>query len=393
MKIALVVPGGVDRSGRERVIPALLSLIERLARRHDVHVIALEQEPKYSCYDLFGATVTNLGRARFRVLGAGFATRYRQLVRHIRDYGPFDVLHGFWAHGAGALAAMAGRRCRVPTVVSIGGAEFAALPDIEYGGQLHWRSRRQIAYAVRNARVVTAGSDYVIRQSGLRGVLWVPLGSDLVASSVRSYYEPGPPWRLLQIASINKVKDQFTALRALRILLDRGLDVEFDMVGEDTLGGELHRFGNKLSLSERVHFAGFRPHGDLTAFYANAHAYVQSSLHESQGVSVLEAASAGVPIVGTEVGLVAELAPSAAISVPVADPLRLADAIQRVLEGAELRAHLVQNALRFARTYNADWTCSRFEQLYAQACGYVAKPTTEASGMHTGATPAASARS
>jgi hypothetical protein len=35
----------VDESGTERVIPAFLWFIERLARRHDVHVFALAQEP------------------------------------------------------------------------------------------------------------------------------------------------------------------------------------------------------------------------------------------------------------------------------------------------------------------------------------------------------------
>lgn len=44
MKLALVVPGGVDRSGEFRVIPVLLALVERLARAHDVHVFALRQE-------------------------------------------------------------------------------------------------------------------------------------------------------------------------------------------------------------------------------------------------------------------------------------------------------------------------------------------------------------
>ena len=46
MKLAIVTPGGVDESGTERVIPAFLWLIERLARRHDVHVFALSQEPR-----------------------------------------------------------------------------------------------------------------------------------------------------------------------------------------------------------------------------------------------------------------------------------------------------------------------------------------------------------
>ena len=34
MKLALVLPGGVDRSGEYRVFPVFMALIERLARRH-----------------------------------------------------------------------------------------------------------------------------------------------------------------------------------------------------------------------------------------------------------------------------------------------------------------------------------------------------------------------
>ena len=47
VKIAILTPGGVDRDGRTKVIPVLLSLIERLVRQGDeVHVFALRQEPE-----------------------------------------------------------------------------------------------------------------------------------------------------------------------------------------------------------------------------------------------------------------------------------------------------------------------------------------------------------
>ena len=64
MRIALVVAGGVDRSGRERVTPALLWLIERLARRHEVVVYALRYLERACSYPLLGATVHDLGRPR-----------------------------------------------------------------------------------------------------------------------------------------------------------------------------------------------------------------------------------------------------------------------------------------------------------------------------------------
>ena len=61
MKLALVVPGGVDRSGEFRVIPVLLALIRRLACEHEVHVFALRQEASADCWHLVGAHIHNIG--------------------------------------------------------------------------------------------------------------------------------------------------------------------------------------------------------------------------------------------------------------------------------------------------------------------------------------------
>ena len=85
MRIGLVVPGGVDRSGRERVIPALLWFVERLAARHEVVVFALGQEEGPGEWPLLGARVVDLGRAVSRALPVtGILTRTRQLARALR---------------------------------------------------------------------------------------------------------------------------------------------------------------------------------------------------------------------------------------------------------------------------------------------------------------------
>ena len=61
MKLALVLPGGVDRTGEYRVIPVFLALIERLARDHEVHVFVLRQEAEPGEWDLVGARIHNIG--------------------------------------------------------------------------------------------------------------------------------------------------------------------------------------------------------------------------------------------------------------------------------------------------------------------------------------------
>src|SRR5262252_1626375 len=116
MRIALVVTGGVDASGRERVVPALLWLVERLARRHELHVFALHYYREPRTYPLAGATIHDLGR----VEGPPGLRRLRlrsRLVRALGSCGPFDLLHAYLGM-PGAIATAAGRRLAVPVVVT-----------------------------------------------------------------------------------------------------------------------------------------------------------------------------------------------------------------------------------------------------------------------------------
>ncbi|HET9223618.1 MAG TPA: hypothetical protein VFO07_13990, partial [Roseiflexaceae bacterium] len=237
MRIALVVPGGVDRSARERVIPALLWLIERLARRNTLHVFALDQGPEPCVYPLLGATVHNLGRAP-AAPGVRAWRRWQLLLLGLRANGPFDVLHGLWAAPTGLLAALAGRRLGVPAIVSIGGGELAALPEIAYGAGLRWRGSAQVALALRLAARVTGGSRYALAPlDGREAAAWLPLGVDTARFDGPLERPDGPPWRLLHVASLNRVKDQETLLRALRQVVDIEPQIHLDIVGEDTLGG------------------------------------------------------------------------------------------------------------------------------------------------------------
>jgi glycosyltransferase involved in cell wall biosynthesis len=368
VKIALVVPGGVDRSGRERVIPALLWLIERLARRHDLLVIALEQEPQPSRYSLLGAQVANLGSVPRHPLALGALHRLRRLLAALRSVeSRFDVLHGFWAEPA-ALAGVAGRLMHIPAVMSIGGGEFACLPEIGYGGGLRWQARLVRRLALGLAAAVTAGSEYALApvHRWRPDARWLPLGADAQLFAAPPQRATGPPWRLLCVASINRVKDPETMLQALRLVARHEPQVRLEWVGGDTLGGHVQRRAEALCLGDTVRFPGFQPVDALSPLYQRAHVLMQSSLHESQGVAVCEAALAGVPAVGTAVGIVAELAPAAAVAVSVGDAQALATGILDLLRDTERRERLGHAAQAWALAHDADWTAAEFEALYAR---------------------------
>src|SRR5262245_19466959 len=251
MRIALVVTGGFDPSGRQHVIPTLLALVERLSRRHEVFVYVLRYLAQPSTYRMLGGTVRDLGRP------SGIRHQYSRLIAALNSDGPFDVLHAYWGVPAGLVTTLAGRRVGVPTVVTCDSGEFVALPEIGYGLQLRIRQRLAMRATARLASQLTVCSEYQARLAARHGwsTLTVPLGID-ASAFVPAPRTEGPPWRLLHVASLNPVKDHETLLRAFQLLLERGIDAHLDVVGEDTLDGAVSRLATRLGVAPRVCFAG-----------------------------------------------------------------------------------------------------------------------------------------
>ncbi len=365
MKLALVVPGGVDRSGKRNVIPCLLWLIERLVAAGDeVHVFALDQEPEPGDWTLLGARVRNAGRRprRLRALADLFAEHRRER---------FDLVHAFWAAGPGAVAAAFGRLTRTPMVLTLPGGDLSALEDIGYGAQLTPGGRFWTRIALNGARRVIVQSDWMAdlaRGFGVEAVR-IPFGVALdrwPPAPPRRRAE-GAPLRLAHVANLNRVKDQATLLQAMRSLRERGVDFRLDVVGLDTLGGAIQQGCAALELADVVTFHGFLPHAATRPLVEAADLMVVSSRHEAGPLVALEAAVAGVPTVGTQVGHVADWAPEAAIATPIGDPQALAEAIARLAGDEPERLRLAQAAQRLALAEDADVTTARMRDLYRAA--------------------------
>lgn len=362
MRVALVVPGGVDRSGEYRIIPALIALLTRLSREHEVHVFALAQEAQRGEWQLAGARIHNVGRPLTR-------TRALAAILAAHRAAPFGLVHAIWSGSGGLVAVLAAALLRIPALVHVAGGELVALPEIGYGGRLGWRGRARERLTLRSAARVSAASAPVLAAIAELGVSAqrVPLGVDLNVWPARAPVrrDTRATARLIHVGSLNRVKDQPTLLQALAALARDGLDFRLDIVGDDTLAGATQRLAAELGLGERVNFHGFLPQRLLRPLIESAHLMLISSRHETGPLVLLEAAAAGIPTVGTCVGHIAEWAPGAAIAVPVADPPALAGAIAGVLADEELRLRLASAALQRATSEDADHTARAFQDIYA----------------------------
>jgi glycosyltransferase involved in cell wall biosynthesis len=379
LKLALVTPGGFGPGGRKHVIPALVDLAGELARRHEVHVFAFGGSGGVTRHELYGAQIHQLGdptrldppsppqRARTLVRLA------QQLWRELRAAGRgrrFDLFHGFWAAEPGLFAIAAARFQRVPVAVSLGGGEAIWIPEIGYGGAGSRFGQALTAAVFRGAATLTVGSAFArsfLPAAAQARTEIVPLGADVARFEAPVERSPGPPWRLVHVGSINRVKDHRTLLDAFAALRQQLGDVTLDCVGEDTLAGEMQAYARTLppAVSDAVRFHGFLEREALAALYRGAHLLLLSSRYESQSVAVLEAAAAGVPTVGTAVGLLPTLAPEAAQTVRVGDAQGLAAAAREVLTDEALRRQIGRAAQAFARQHDVRATAAAFERMYS----------------------------
>jgi glycosyltransferase involved in cell wall biosynthesis len=73
------------------------------------------------------------------------------------------------------------------------------------------------------------------------------------------------------------------------------------IAGEGPEGEALKRLADRCGVSDRTHFLGFVPNQSVSELYDASDLYVSSSLWETFGLSTVEAATRGLPIVASEI--------------------------------------------------------------------------------------------
>ncbi len=385
MRVAYVVPGGVDAPGGERIIPFVHHLVRTMGERHDVVVVATGHDPEPGEWTLFGAPVVNVPIGRHGKLD--IARVLAAVPAAARRHGRPDIVHGLWANLPGLAAVSAGKRLRVPSVVSVCGGELAAVPSIQYGGGLRRGTRRLATAALRGATRTTVATEWMREHVAAGGVTIdevVPLGADRAVCSPGN--EPLRPHHLVHVAGLNRVKDQDLLLHAFAVAAAIDPQLTLTIAGGDTLDGHHRALAASLGVADRVEFLGHVPHARLADAVRGAALHVLTSHHDAGPLAVLEAAACGVPTVGTSVGHVADLAAlprPAAVVVPDREPTTLARTILDVLADAPRRDALAREARHWADLHDADFTADAFDMLYRRLTGQT-KTTTSAAATNAG---------
>jgi len=153
---------------------------------------------------------------------------------------------------------------------------------------------------------------------------------------------------ILFVGRLVEKKGVHNLLAAMQQVLKKFPKATLVLVGDGTQRHELERMAERLEIAGAVRFLGKLPHEQLPEYYAAADLFVGPSVvdrsgdTEGLGVVFIEAASAGLAIVGTSVGGISDVLihEVTGIAVEPDQPEALANAIERLLRDEALRRRL-----------------------------------------------------
>jgi glycosyltransferase involved in cell wall biosynthesis len=322
------------------------ALLPALVGRFDVTVAAHGDGPLRRAAIDTGARFVDLRHVR-RPIAPGRDLRglheLRALFRRLRPH----IVHAN-SSKAGILGRLAASLAGVPVrIFTVHGWAFGAHEGVS---ATVYRVADRAVRPLTTAFVCVAERD---RQLGLAArtcsastTFVIPNGVDVPDSPpVRP---AGTRPRIVSVGRLQAPKDPLTSVRALAEL-PRG-SFEAVVVGDGpdrpVLAAEIRRLG----LEQAVELAGTRD--DVHRCLEAAHVFVLSSRSEGLPLSILEAMAAGLPVVASDVGGVAEVVEDGVtgLLVPPGDPRALAGALRAVLADPALRQRLGESGWERARS-------------------------------------------
>ncbi len=360
-RLLLIIPS-LDRCGAEK---QLVLLAQGLPRdRFDVHVAVLTRDgPLRTPLEEAGIPVSLINK-RWKL--DPFA--YGRLLRQIRRLRP-QLVHT-WLFAANAYGRQAAWQAGVPHVLA---GERCADP---------WKSWHQLAldryWARRTQRIVTNSQgvvDFYVRH-GLPAGKFVVIPNAVPPADTQRPSGPllrkslGLPPDSRLILAVNRlwpqkrIKDLIWAADLLKVLRD---DTHLLIVGDGPQRWRLERFRDQVEIADRVHLLGERD--DVPQLLAASDCLWLASEYEGQSNAILEAMSAGVPVVATDIPGNRDLVvpEQTGFLVPVGDRAAFARQTQRLLTDPALAAACGQAARqRVQEQFSVEKMLERYVQLYNQ---------------------------
>jgi glycosyltransferase involved in cell wall biosynthesis len=182
---------------------------------------------------------------------------------------------------------------------------------------------------------------------------------------------PETPPYFLCLGNTRPYKNIPTALRAFALCTashDAGTRApdaaRLIVTGRGDSAGELRRLARRLGIERRVTFTGSASRTEVVRLLHGARALLFPSLVEGFGFPVLEAMSAGCPVIASRAPAILEVTGDAALCCEAGDAEAFAAAMRRTLDDPGLHGALRRAGVSRAATFTWDRTAARTLAVY-----------------------------
>lgn len=178
----------------------------------------------------------------------------------------------------------------------------------------------------------------------------------------RQFGIPEDAFTLLSVSELNRNKNLKTTIRAVSRLKDD--NIYYLICGSGSLMGYYQSLASQLNVRDHVIFAGYRR--DIHKIVHLADAFLFPSIREGLGQAALEAMSAGVPVIASDIRGVREYGINMWNSILLRpnDVDGYASAIRTLKEDADFRRNLGENALHSVAPFDLEKSRTAMEEVY-----------------------------
>jgi len=154
------------------------------------------------------------------------------------------------------------------------------------------------------------------------------------------------------VAALAPHKDYYTFVDTAKILIDRGLQAHFFIIGEGNEAAAIQRYIHSKQLDAHITLTGFR--NDIPEVLPQLDIFLVTSETEGLGTSIIDACACKVPVVATNTGGIPEIIvhEKTGLLAPPKNALALSNAVWRLQKNQSLRTTLANAAYQHIQQFS-----------------------------------------
>ncbi|MDZ7832631.1 MAG: glycosyltransferase [Desulfobacterales bacterium] len=322
------------------------------------------------------------------VLGMGKKAEFRianifvpRIFKQVKDFGP-DIIHLHHPFWVGSLGLFIARRLKVPAVYTYHTrleeyAHFVPLPGVLFRNLISHALVKRFANKCDSIIVPTYSTEEYLRIIGVKRPIFVqPTGidyqrmqevSDEAVSRLKKSLDIGEEKIFISVSRLSNEKNIDFMIDAIDTLRSR-TDQSFRLllIGDGHQRERLQQRIEDLGLEKHFILVGAVPPEEMAVHYHLGDAFLFASKSETQGMVILEAMAAGLPVVAVRSSGIDDVIRHGHNGFKTPEKQEnWCNCVRQLLEDPDLRKEMAENASQFAGNYSLEQFAKDVREIYA----------------------------